>query len=124
MANFKKEKIGKDKNGNNVYNYRGFVIHKEYLCGEGYNWLAGDDNERYFNYVHFKPGTEHVMGNVDFGGSTYTFTLKETMELIDMIHDDDNIYLSKRPWPFDFSEKNPNKRNVVTEDIIDKSRFK
>lgn len=123
MAKFKLTKVSKDENGNNIYNYRGFVIHREYLCGEGYNWLAGDDNDRYYNVVHIKPNTPIVMGNCDWGSCTYAPTLNELKECLDEYLDDKNVYICTSPWPFDFSYKNANKRKMLMDEIIDKSKF-
>lgn len=124
MTKFKLTKVSKDENGNNVYNYRGFVIHKEYLCGEGYNWLAGDrNNDRYYEVVHIKENKPTVMGNCDWGSSTYAPTLKELKECLDEFLDDKNTYICTSPWPFDFSEQDSYKRKMLIEKIIDKSQF-
>lgn len=124
MTKFKLTKISKDENGNNIYNYRGFVIHKEYLCGEGYNWLAGDGkNERYYHVVHIKENKPTVMGNCDWVSSTYTPTLKELKECLDEFLDDKNTYICTSPWPFDFYEQDSHKRKMRMDEIIDKSKF-
>ena len=124
MAKFKLTRVSKDEKGNNVYNYRGFVIHKEYLCGEGYNWLAGDGNkERYYCVVHIKENKPTVMGNCDWGSETYAPTLKELKECLDEFLDDKNTYICTSPWPFDFSEQDSYKRKMLMEKIIDKSQF-
>lgn len=124
MAKFKLTKVFKDESGNYIYNYRGFVIHREYLCGEGRNWLAGDGNNiRYYHVVHIKPNTPIVMGNVDWGSSTYAPTLKELKEYLDDFLNDKNAYICTSPWPFDFSEQDSDKRKMRMEEIIDKSHF-
>lgn len=124
MTKFKLTKVSKDENGNNVYNYRGFVIRKEYLCGEGYKWMGGEEHDNVvFNVVHIKPNKPLVMGNCDWGSSTYASTLKDLKECLDEYLDDKNVYICISPWPFDFSEQDSYKRKMLMEEIIDKSKF-
>ena len=123
MAKFKLKKVSTDENGNNIYKYRGFIIRKEYLWAEGYNWFAGDEDDGYYNVVHIKPDTPVVMGNCDWGSDTYAPTIKELKEYLDEYLDDENVYICTSPWPFDFSEQDPYKRKMQMDLIIDKSKF-
>lgn len=124
MTKFKFTKISKDENGNNVYNYRGFVVHKEYLLGEGYNWLAGDGHGvRYYNTVHIRPNMPAVMGNCDWSSSTYAPTLKDLKEYLDEYLENKNVYICISSWPFDFSEQDLFKRKMLMDEIIDKTKF-
>lgn len=116
----KMTKISMNECGN-VYNYRGFIIYKEYLNREGCKWLATYNNHRLIKTVEMKPNKELIMDNCLGGNTLYRSTLNELKQLIDEALTNDYVYISYTAWPFNFKSE---KREMVMNEIIDKSNFK